>query len=164
VRAVLGQQVTLAAGRTLGARLVERFGATVETPFPALTRLFPSPDRLADASADDIARIGMPRKRGETVQTLARAAAEGKLRLSRGALAAGRAGLAEIPGIGTWTLEYVALRGLGDPDAFPLGDSALRAVFSDGDLGRASEAWRPWRGYAAARLWRRHSNLERQAA
>jgi AraC family transcriptional regulator of adaptative response / DNA-3-methyladenine glycosylase II len=163
VRAVLGQQVTLAAGRTLGARLVERFGAVVETPFPALTRLFPSPDRLADAGPDDISRLGMPRKRGETVQALARAAAEGRLRLSRGALAAGRAGLAEIPGIGPWTLEYVALRGLGDPDAFPLGDSALRAAFGDGDLGDVCEAWRPWRGYAAARLWRRHSNHERQS-
>jgi AraC family transcriptional regulator of adaptative response / DNA-3-methyladenine glycosylase II len=164
VRAVLGQQVTLAAGRTLGARLVERFGAVVETPFPALTRLFPSPDRLADASPDDIARLGMPRKRGETVHALARAAAEGHLRLSRGSLAAGRAGLTAIPGIGPWTLEYVALRGLGDPDAFPLGDSALRTAFGAGSLGEACEAWRPWRGYAAARLWRRHSNHERQSA
>lgn len=164
VRAVLGQQVTLAAGRTLGARLVERFGAVIETPFPALTRLFPSPDRLADAAADDISRLGMPRKRGETVRELARAAAEGRLRLSRGALAMGRAGLAKIPGIGPWTLEYVALRGLGDPDAFPLGDSALRTAFGEADLGDACEAWRPWRGYAAARLWRRHSSSERQSA
>lgn len=164
VRAVLGQQVTLAAGRTLGARLVERFGAVIETPFPALTRLFPSPERLADSGPDEISSLGMPRKRGETVRALARAAAEGRLRLSRGALATGRAGLSEIPGIGPWTLEYVALRGLGDPDAFPLGDSALRAAFGGGDLGDVCESWRPWRGYAAARLWRRHSTHERQSA
>jgi AraC family transcriptional regulator of adaptative response / DNA-3-methyladenine glycosylase II len=164
VRAVLGQQVTLEAGRTLGARLTERFGAMVETPFAALTRLFPSPERLANADPHDISRIGMPRKRGETIHALACAAAEGKLRLARGAVAAGRAGLEALPGVGPWTLEYVALRGLGDPDAFPLGDSALRAAFGANDLAKACEAWRPWRGYAAARLWRRHSMNERRAA
>ena len=164
VRAVLGQQVTLSAGRTLGARLVERYGTPVETPFAGLTHLFPSAERLAEASGEDIARIGMPRKRGETVRELARAAAQGQLRLARGAVGAGRAGLEQLPGIGPWTLEYIALRGLGDPDAFPLGDSALRAAFGAGDLARACEAWRPWRGYAAARLWRMHSHPERRAA
>lgn len=163
VRAVLGQQVTLGAGRTLGARLVERYGTPLETPFEGLTHLFPSAERLAEASAEDIARLGMPRARGETVRSLARAVAQGQLRLERGAVAVGRAGLSGLPGIGPWTLEYIALRGLGDPDAFPLGDSALRAAFGEG-LESACEAWRPWRGYAAARLWRLHSHPERQAA
>ena len=164
VRAVLGQQVTLAAGRTLGARLVERYGTRVETPFEGLTHLFPSAERLAEVPGDERARIGMPRGRGETVRALARAVAGGQLRLARGAIAAGRAGLEQLPGIGPWTLEYIALRALGDPDAFPLGDSALRGAFGTGNLARACEAWRPWRGYAAARLWRLHSHPERQAA
>ena len=105
----------------------------------------------------------MPRKRAETIVALARAVADGKLRLARGAVAIGRAGLAEIAGIGPWTLEYIALRALGDPDAFPLGDSALRAAFP-GDISKAHEAWRPWRGYAAALLWARAGKIERKAA
>ena len=66
---------------------------------------------------------------------------------------------ASLPGVGPWTLEYIALRGLGDPDGFPVGDAALRLAFP-GDLRRASEAWRPWRGYAAAHLWRRHAQRD----
>jgi AraC family transcriptional regulator of adaptative response / DNA-3-methyladenine glycosylase II len=105
----------------------------------------------------------MPAARARTLLALASAVTEGRLKLARGAIAAGREGLARIPGIGPWTIEYVALRGLGDPDAFPLGDSALRAAY-EGDLKRASETWRPWRAYAAARLWRRAPKTERQAA
>src|SRR5262249_10530914 len=100
-----------------------------------------------------IAKIGMPMKRAETLYALARASADGKLTLARGAVAAGRAGLAEIPGIGPWTIEYVALRALGDPDAFPASDAAIIAA-----LGRRGETFqdlRPWRAYAATRLWRR---------
>jgi AraC family transcriptional regulator of adaptative response / DNA-3-methyladenine glycosylase II len=167
IRAVLGQQVTLEAARTIATRLTARLGAAVETPFAELSLLFPSPARLAEPDAGEIAGLGMPRKRAETVVALARETAAGKLKLARGAVAAGRAGLAAIAGIGPWTLEYVALRGLGDPDAFPLGDSGLRGAF-EGDLGKAHELWRPWRGYAAARLWARHAisakDKERKAA
>jgi hypothetical protein len=74
-------------------------------------------------------------------------------------VAGGRAGLASLPGVGPWTLEYIALRGLGDPDGFPVGDAGLRLAFP-GDLRRASEAWRPWRGYAAAHLWQRHARRD----
>ena len=163
VRAIVGQQVTMEAARTIGARIVARYGEAIETPFAALTHLFPSAERLAGADAGDIAGLGMPRKRAETIVALARAVADGKLRLARGAVAIGRAGLAEIAGIGPWTLEYIALRALGDPDAFPLGDSALRAAFP-GDISKAHEAWRPWRGYAAALLWARAGKIERKAA
>jgi AraC family transcriptional regulator of adaptative response / DNA-3-methyladenine glycosylase II len=163
IRAVLGQQVTLEAARMIATRLTARFGAQIETPFADLTFLFPSPARLAEADAGEVAGLGMPRKRGETVVALGREAAAGRLRLARGAIAAGRAGLTEIAGIGPWTLEYVALRALGDPDAFPLGDSGLRGAF-EGDLTKAHEVWRPWRGYAAARLWARHAQGERKAA
>lgn len=154
VRAVVGQQVTVKAATTVVGRLVERFGAPIETDVAGLDRLFPTPARLAEATAAELADLGQPAARTATVQRLARAVVNGELRLARGAVAAGRAGLGEIAGVGPWTLEYVALRGLGDPDAFPLGDSALRAAFA-GDLKRASESWRPWRAYAAARLWRR---------
>ena len=146
VRAVLGQQVTVKAATTLTSRLVAACGGAH----------FPTPEQVVELGVSRLAALGQPRQRAETLHRLARALADGKLTLVRGAIAAGRAGLAELPGIGPWTLEYVALRGLGDPDAFPLGDSALRAAFP-GDLKRASEAWRPWRAYAAARLWRRHA-------
>jgi AraC family transcriptional regulator of adaptative response / DNA-3-methyladenine glycosylase II len=154
-RTIIGQQVTLAAARTLAGRIVERFGEPIETPFPGVTRLFPSAERLAQARADQISALGMPRKRGETLRSLARAVADEKIRLARGAVAVGRAGLAGLAGVGPWTIEYAALRALGDPDAFPGGDAVLKAAF-EGDVARASEAWRPWRGYAAALLWRRN--------
>ena len=152
VRAVLGQQVTLAGARTLTGRLVERYGAPFECGREGLSRAFPSPVALAEAGAGAIAKIGLPMKRAETLHRLAIAAAACKLALSRGAIAAGRAALAEIPGIGPWTIEYVALRALGDPDAYPATDSALIAAI--GAKGERLEHLRPWRAYAAIRLWR----------
>lgn len=160
VRAVLGQQVTVKAASAMATKLTERFGAPVVTPIEGLNRLFPTADRLADAGADAIAALGgQPRARAETVLRLAVEVASGRAKLVRGAISAGRESLQRIAGIGPWTLEYVALRGLGDPDAFPLGDSALRAAF-DGELKHAHEAWRPWRAYAAIRLWHRHAHLQ----
>lgn len=156
VRAVIGQQVSVRAATTIVARLVDRYGAPIETTVEGLDRLFPTAERIADAGARRIAALGMPGARAATVARLAAAVAAGELTLARGAIAAGREGLGRIPGIGPWTTEYISLRALGDPDAFPLGDSALRAAF-DGDLRVVCEAWRPWRAYAAARLWRRAS-------
>ena len=92
-----------------------------------LSYVFPSAARLAEAGVSAIAAIGLPRKRAETLVALARASADGKLPLMRGAIASGRAALAAIPGIGPWTIEYVALRALGDPDAYPASDAALIA-------------------------------------
>lgn len=158
-RAVLGQQVTLAAACTLASRLVDRFGASLENAPEGITRLFPSAAAVANANAADIAKLGMPLKRAETLQRVAQAVASGALKLERGAIAAGRAGLAQIPGVGPWTIEYVALRALGDPDAFPAGDAVLRA-----ELGKDSpDPWRPWRAYAAIRLWRRAAKKGRIA-
>ena len=165
VRAVLGQQVTLEAGRKLAQKLVDAFGADLATGMAGLNRVFPDAARLAAVDPGAIAALGMPRARAETVQRLAQAVAEGRVTLARGAIAAGRAGLECVAGIGPWTVEYVALRGLGDPDAFPAGDSALR-----GALGLArgvedrAEAWRPWRAYAATRLWRKHALSQRKPA
>ncbi len=158
VRAVLGQQVTVKAAANLAAKLTERFGAPVVTPFEGVDRLFPTAERLAEAGADAIAAMGgQPRARAATVHRLAVEVASGRLLLTRGAVAAGREGLTRISGIGPWTTEYVALRALGDADAFPLGDSALRSAFGDRDLKAAQEQWRPWRAYAATRLWHRFS-------
>lgn len=163
VRAVIGQQVSVKAATTIVTRLVVRLGAPIATSVAGLDRLFPAAERIAEAGERVIAALGMPRARAATVVRLATAVAGGDLTLARGAVAAGREGLAQIGGIGPWTIEYVSLRALGDPDAFPLGDSALRSAF-EGDLRRAHESWRPWRAYAAARLWRRNARPARRAA
>jgi AraC family transcriptional regulator of adaptative response / DNA-3-methyladenine glycosylase II len=149
VRTVLGQQVTRRQARQLAGRLVAAFGTAVATPFPAVDRLFPTPQQLAALPPEDIAALGMPRSRAQTVKALAAAVASGQLTLARGAIAAGRAGLAAVPGIGPWTVEYVALRGLGDPDAFPLGDAVLDRMLG----ARDPDPFRPWRAYTAIELW-----------
>lgn len=157
IRAVLGQQVTVAGARTLTDRLVQRFGARTAGFQPAcggqLTHAFPDAAAVANAGAAAIAKIGLPLKRAETLHRLSVAAADGKLPLSRGAIASGRAALAEIAGIGPWTVEYVALRALGDPDAYPATDIAL--INALGRKGETLEHLKPWRAYAAIRLWRR---------
>jgi AraC family transcriptional regulator, regulatory protein of adaptative response / DNA-3-methyladenine glycosylase II len=157
IRAVLGQQVTVLGARTLTHRLVDAFGMRIpgfQTASGAqLTHAFPDAAQLANAGAAAIAKIGLPSKRAETLHRLAAASADGKLSLARGAIAAGRAALAEIPGIGPWTIEYVAMRALGDPDAYPASDIAL--INALGRKGETLEHLKPWRAYAAIRLWRR---------
>ncbi len=153
VRAVLGQQVTVAGARTLTQRLVERFGAPLVSAPEGLDRIFPSAAALVQAGPAAIAAIGLPRKRAETLHALAAAAATGNLPLARGAIAAGREALTAIPGVGPWTVEYVAMRALGDPDAYPATDIAL--VNALGRSGDALTHLKPWRAYAAVRLWRR---------
>jgi AraC family transcriptional regulator of adaptative response / DNA-3-methyladenine glycosylase II len=146
--------VTVAGARTLTERLIAAFGEDVAGAPEGLSRAFPRAARLADAGAASIAKIGLPRKRAETLHRLALASADGKLPLHRGAIATGRAALSAMPGVGPWTIEYVALRALGDPDAFPASDAAIIAVLGAGD---ELEELRPWRAYAAVRLWRRAS-------
>jgi AraC family transcriptional regulator of adaptative response / DNA-3-methyladenine glycosylase II len=158
IRAVLGQQVTVAGARTLTSRLVEKFGAALEKGPEGLERAFPEPTALANAGAAAIAKIGLPQKRAETLHHLAAASTDGELPLARGAIASGRAALAEIPGIGPWTIEYVAMRALGDPDAYPASDIAL--INALGRKGETLEHLKPWRAYAAIRLWRRAAKKE----
>lgn len=157
IRAVLGQQITVIGARTLTRRLVEAFGTRTpafQTSSGAqLSHAFPDPAQLANAGAKAIAGIGLPTKRAETLYALAAAAAEVRLPLARGAIAAGRAALAEIAGVGPWTIEYVAMRALGDPDAYPASDIAL--INALGRKGETLEHLKPWRAYAAVRLWRR---------
>lgn len=153
-RAILGQQVTVRGATTLAGRLISKFGKPFSAP-NGLTRLFPQPEVLAEAKIDG---IGLVPARAETIRALARAVCDCKISftgivdfekfLSR---------LREIPGIGKWTAQYVALRALGDPDAFPSSDlGLLRAMNlpSAHELERRSGAWRPWRAYAAMYLWR----------
>lgn len=153
IRAVLGQQVTVQGARTLTERLVANYGATLERGPEGLDRAFPDATALANAGAAAIAKIGLPMKRAETLHRLAVASCDGKLPIARGAYASGRAALAEIPGIGPWTIEYVAMRALGDPDAYPATDIAL--INALGRKGETLEHLKPWRAYAAIRLWRR---------
>jgi AraC family transcriptional regulator, regulatory protein of adaptative response / DNA-3-methyladenine glycosylase II len=157
IRAVLGQQVTVLGARTLTQRLVEAFGQRTpgfQTASGAqLTHMFPDAAGLANAGVAAIAKIGLPLKRAATLHRLALASADGKLPLARGAIAAGRAALAEMAGIGPWTIEYVAMRALGDPDAYPASDIAL--INALGRKGETLEHLKPWRAYAAIRLWRR---------
>ena len=159
-RIVLGQQVTVAAARTLTRRLVERFGATVETPWPGLTRCFPDAATIAAATPDSIGELGIVRQRTAALQALARAVVDG-LPLHRGApLAATQEALLALPGIGDWTTQLLALRVLGWPDAFPATDIGLLKALGLAQARDAPQAlalaerWRPWRSYAVIALWR----------
>jgi AraC family transcriptional regulator of adaptative response / DNA-3-methyladenine glycosylase II len=165
VRAVIGQQVSVAAGRTLAARLVARAGPRLARPMDGLTRLFPTPAALAAA---DLAGLGLVKARARTIGALARAVADGRLSLD-GPADEVRAALVALPGLGEWTAQYVALRALGDPDAFPAADLVLRRVAGAGRaltaraLAARAEAWRPWRGYAAVHLWEDAASRPRSA-
>ena len=164
LRAVLGQQVSVAGASTLSGRLARRFGATIATPFAGLDRGAVTADALASAELGDIAAVGMPKSRANTVRELARFAAGGGLRMMPGTSceeAVRR--LDAIAGIGPWTANYIAMRALRHPDAFPAADLGLRkalgslerspSIPTEAALAQRSEAWRPWRAYAAIALW-----------
>ncbi|RYF34615.1 MAG: DNA-3-methyladenine glycosylase 2 family protein [Comamonadaceae bacterium] len=157
VRAVLGQQITVAAARTIGTRLVAAFGEAVDTPIAGLSRLFPTPSAIASASGDALGQLGIVRQRQAALQAIAREVAEGRLALHAGAdVPATLAALQALPGIGDWTAQYIAMRALRWPDAFPAGDVALQKALGVGTAraaALASQAWRPWRGYAVLRAW-----------
>ncbi|MEO7195876.1 MAG: AlkA N-terminal domain-containing protein [Pseudonocardiaceae bacterium] len=158
VRAVLGQQVSTAAARTHAARLVEAHGERVSDPAGTLTHLFPSVAALADLDPE---RLAMPQSRRRTLVTLVAALAEGTLALGAGSdWHAARAALSALPGLGPWTVEMIAMRALGDPDAFvptDLGITAAGRVLGlpagVAALTERAEPWRPWRAYAVQYLW-----------
>ncbi|HEV7138990.1 MAG TPA: AlkA N-terminal domain-containing protein [Steroidobacteraceae bacterium] len=156
VRAVLGQQVTVAAARTLAGRLVARVGEPVTTPIEGLERLFPTPQALASADMDG---LGLTGARIAALRSLAAAVAAGRVAFDRPADEV-VASLVELPGFGEWTAQYVALRALGEPDAFLSADLVVRRMAAAGgapltakELDRRAEPWRPWRGYAVMHLW-----------
>ena len=152
-RAILGQQVTVKGATTLAGRLVRAFGRELSTP-NGLTHLFPQPEVLADA---DLASIGLPAKRAEAIRSLARAVCSGEIDFNTVTDSnAFVAQLTQLPGIGPWTTQYVAMRALGEPDAFPAGDIRLQEALgmsSPAALEARAEKWRPWRAYAALYLW-----------
>lgn len=153
VRAILGQQVSVAAATTIAGRLARRFGTPVEND-GGLDRLFPSPAQLAGAPIEE---VGVIATRAECIRRLARAVGDGSIAFSS-SVEPGRlvAALQSLPGIGPWTAQYIAMRALGDADAFLTGDLVLRQMAggcTTRELELRSEAWRPWRSYAVMVLW-----------
>ena len=150
VRAVLGQQVTVRGATTLAGRLVRAFGTALRGAEDGLSHLFPAAAALRDA---DVASIGVPRARAATIRALATAVARGGLALDVSpGLDDTVARLIAVPGIGPWTAQYVAMRALGERDAFPATDLGLRRALR-GRTRYAARDWRPWRAYAALHLW-----------
>jgi AraC family transcriptional regulator of adaptative response / DNA-3-methyladenine glycosylase II len=158
VRVVLGQQVSTAAARTHAARLVAAHGEPADDPAGGLTHLFPAMSVLAGL---DPATLGLPETRRATLCALAAALAGGEIDLGVGSdWARARAQLTALPGLGPWSVETIAMRGLGDPDAFVPGDLGVRAAArqlglpaTPAALTRRAEGWRPWRAYAVQYLW-----------
>ncbi|UXY32801.1 AlkA N-terminal domain-containing protein [Streptomyces sp. HUAS TT20] len=158
VRAVLGQQVSTAAARTHAARLVTAYGKPVDDPEGCLTHLFPAPEALAALDPDQLA---MPRTRRTTFTTLVAQLADGNLNLGvESDWAEARARLLSLPGFGPWTVDVIAMRALGDPDAFLPTDLGIRRAAQElglpstpAALTARAAAWRPWRAYAVQYLW-----------
>jgi AraC family transcriptional regulator of adaptative response / DNA-3-methyladenine glycosylase II len=158
IRAVLGQQISVAAARGAAARLAAEFGRALPAPVGSLTHAFPSAPTLAAA---DPTRIALPAQRRTALLNVSRAIADGTIDLGPGSdreVATQR--LLAVPGIGEWTTAYIAMRALRDPDAFPAGDLGLRRALErlgePGDPRSArglAERWRPWRAYALLQLW-----------
>ena len=149
-RALLGQQVSVAGARTLAGRLTVDYGERLDAPNGTVTHLFPSAAALAEVDPES---LPMPRSRGRALAGLARALAEGEVNL-HGDPAAAREALLALPGIGPWTVEYIAMRALRDPDAFPATDLGVRHALEKLGAGpEAAERWRPWRAYAVMHLW-----------
>lgn len=164
VRAVLGQQVSVAAARTLALRLVHRWGVPLPHPRPGLTHAFPTPQSLWHASADELGALGLTRQRQQAVRALAAGVLDGTLRLSPAPtdVPATLDALRALPGVGDWTAQYIAMRALRWPDAFPSGDVALHHALGlhstslrerQRQAEARAQAWRPWRAYAVVRAW-----------
>src|SRR5258706_1660249 len=132
VRAILGQQVTVTAARTIAGRFAAAFGDPVATPFASLNRIFPSAERIAELPYGQIARLGMPGARARTVLGLARAVADGSLVLMPNAdIEATLKKLRALPGVGEWTAQYIAMRALAWPDAFPHTDLGVMKALGE---------------------------------
>jgi len=155
VRAILGQQISVRAATTIAGRIASMFGSPVANG-GGLDRLFPTPAQLADAALE---QAGVMPARAETIRSLSRGVVNGTIAFGSGM--DGRAtvsALRRLPGIGDWTAEYIAMRALGEPDAFPAGDRVLCRMTGSRtarELDRRAETWRPWRAYAVMLLWQR---------
>lgn len=152
-RAILGQQISVKGATTLAGRIVRAFGQSTAAQ-DGLTHLFPAAEVLAGA---DLRGLGLTNARAETIRTLARAVCDGHISFDQIVDFDDFLGrLCELPGIGRWTAQYIAMRALGEPDAFPAGDLGLLRALSlknPSEIERRSKAWRPWRSYATMYLW-----------
>lgn len=158
MRVVIGQQISVKATRTHAGRLAQAYGTPIDDAKGGLTHVFPSVEQLASI---DPTHLAFPKTRQRTFTTLVRALADGTVVLDPGCdWNRARQQLLALPGIGPWTAEVIAMRGLGDPDAFPVTDlgvlAAAKALGLPADpkvLSERSGRWRPWRAYATQHLW-----------
>jgi len=158
VRAIFGQQVSVPGARTSLGRFAARFGVPLDPPYGDISHLFPTAERVAEISPED---LEMPRGRAEAIRRVGELVASRELDLSGGSsLDEALHTLGEVRGIGPWTLAYVAMRALRDPDAFPAGDLGVRKGFemlglttTSREVLERAERWRPWRAYAVMHLW-----------
>ncbi len=158
IRAVLGQQISVAAATTIAGRFAQAFGTAIETPYGELALLMPTPERVARARPATLMKIGVTSARARTLIGVSSAMARDPQLLDPGAdVDAAIARLKELPGIGEWTAQYLAMRAFAWPDAFPATDLGIRKALGIDDESSViahAQAWRPWRGYAAMHLWR----------
>ena len=156
-RAILGQQITVKAATTIAGRFAAAFGDPIDTPYPVLTHLSPMASRIAAATIDEIASLGIIHTRARSLIAIAQEMESGRLTLRAGADPPTLiAQLVELPGIGAWTAHYISMRALKWADAFPKEDVALRNALGRVSAARAeqlSQPWRPWRSYATIHLW-----------
>lgn len=158
VRAILGQQISLAGARTLIGRMVQKFGEPLANADGTLTHFFPAPEAIAQA---DLEGLGITRGRTRALRALAEQVSAGHLVLEHSAdREEVEARLLELPGVGAWTAAYIAMHALGDPDAFPASDLRLRRALEARGLAsdvksitEHAQVWRPWRGYATMHMW-----------
>lgn len=156
LRAILGQQITVKAATTLFGRFVDTFGQAIDTPFAGLDRTGPSADAIANVSLQTLIDIGLTGRRAETIQRFAQTIMDGSLKPESVNRARIVERLLKLPGIGPWTAQYIALRALGDSNAFPASDLGLLRglqVEKPIELLVRTEKWQPWRAYGAIHLW-----------
>ncbi len=156
-RAILGQQVSVKAARTLAGRMAERFGRALETPFEKLTHTFPKANTIANCSVDELSSLGMTRARAATLIGLASAVESGNVRLDvRMDVSEAIQALTDLAGVGEWTAQYIAMRALSWPDAFPHTDLGIKKALGETNPRKIlamAERWKPWRAYATMNLW-----------
>jgi AraC family transcriptional regulator of adaptative response / DNA-3-methyladenine glycosylase II len=168
VRAVLGQQISVAGATTLARRLVDAYGEPRTHSRGGLDRSFPTPQRLREAPLET---LGLPKTRAATLRSLATAVIDGRVDFGAGQrLDAFVERMTALPGIGQWTAHYIAMRALGHPDAFPAGDLVLQQILGDGKrlseraTQARSQAWRPWRAYSVLLIWHLANDLAKEKA
>jgi AraC family transcriptional regulator, regulatory protein of adaptative response / DNA-3-methyladenine glycosylase II len=158
VRAILGQQISVKGARTIAGRFANAFGTPLKTPFASVSNLFPRAADIAVLDVDSMASLGITGSRSRTILALARAIVDNEFSLNPSVdVSMTLDALRSLPGIGEWTAQYIVMRAVGWPDAFPHADLGLRKALGESDPRRilaAAEAWRPWRAYAAMHLWR----------